>query len=54
MTVTVIRLISLTKRPRNRPLGVHSSQTLGNLLDSFYLTAARVNVHHGESGQLSP
>jgi hypothetical protein len=37
----------LTKRPQNRPLGVRSFQTPGNLLDSFNLTVATVNVHHG-------
>jgi hypothetical protein len=45
--ITVIRLICLTKRPRNRPLGVRSSQTPGNLLDSFNLTVATVNLLPG-------
>jgi hypothetical protein len=48
MAIRVIRLFAQLNVRRSAHLGVCSSQTPGNLLDSFYFTVARVNVQDGE------
>jgi hypothetical protein len=48
IAIGVIRLICSTKRPGNHHLIVRSSQTPGNLLDSFYIIVAKVIVHSGD------